>query len=49
MVKGSKEKKLNAMKDLSTGSAGIVAIVLYLIGLVVTISLTTGFDLFKAI
>ena len=49
MVKGSKEKKLNAMKDLSTGSAGIVGIVLYLIGLVVTISLTSGFDLFKAI
>ena len=49
MVKGSKAKKLNAMKDLSTGSAGVVAIVLYLIGLVVTISLTTGFDLFKAI
>ena len=49
MVKGSKEKKLNAMKDLSTGSAGVVAIVLYLIGLIVTISLTNGFDLFKAI
>ncbi len=42
MVKGTKEKKLNAMKDLSTGSAGIVAIMLYLIGLVVTISLTFG-------
>ena len=49
MVKGSKEKKLNAMKDLSTGSAGVVAIVLYLIGLVIAISLTSGFDLFKAI
>ncbi len=49
MVKGSKARKLQAMKDLSTGSAGIVAIVLYLIGLVVTISLTSGFDLFKAI
>ena len=49
MVKGSKDRKLQAMKDLSTGSAGIVAIVLYLIGLVVTISLTSGFDLFKAI
>jgi len=49
MVKGTKEKKLNAMKDLSTGSAGVVSLVLYLIGLVVTISLTTGFDLFKAI
>jgi len=49
MVKGNKARKLQAMKDLSTGSAGIVAIVLYLIGLVVTISLTSGFDLFKAI
>jgi len=49
MVKGSKARKLEAMKDLSTGSAGIVAIVLYLIGLVVTISLTSGFDLFRAI
>ena len=49
MVKGSKDRKLEAMKDLSTGSAGIVAIVLYLIGLVVTLSLTSGFDLFKAI
>ena len=49
MVKGSKDKKLKAMKDLSTGSAGIVAIVLYLIGLIIAISLTNGFDLFKAI
>ncbi len=49
MVKGSKTKKLDAMKDLSTGSAGIVGIVLYLIGLIITISLTGGFDLFKAI
>ena len=37
------------MKDLSTGSAGIVGIVLYFIGLIVTISLTSGFDLFKAV
>ena len=49
MVKGSKAKKLKAMKDLSTGSAGIVAVVLYLIGLILTISLTSGFDLFKAL
>jgi len=49
MVKGGKNKKLRAMKDLSTGSAGIVAIVLYLVGLIITISLTSGFDLFKAI
>lgn len=49
MVKGSKDRKLKAMKDLSTGSAGIVAIILYLVGLIITISLTNGFDLFKAI
>ena len=49
MVKGSKDRKLKAMKDLSTGSAGIVTTVLYLIGLVVTISLTSGFDLLKAV
>ena len=49
MVKGSKDRKLKAMKDLSTGSAGIVAIVLYLVGLIMAISLTNGFDLFKAI
>jgi adenosylcobinamide-GDP ribazoletransferase len=49
MVKGSKDRKLKAMKDLSTGSAGIVGIVLYLIGLIITISLTSGFDLFRAI
>ena len=49
MVKGSKDSKLKAMKDISTGSAGIVGIVLYLIGLIITISLTSGFDLFKAI
>ena len=42
MVKGSKERKIKAMKDLTTGSAGIVAIVLYLIGLIVTLSLTSG-------
>ena len=49
MVKGTKDKKLNAMKDLYIGSAGIVAIVLYFISLIITISLTNGFDLFKAI
>ena len=49
MVKGSKDKKLKAMKDSSTGSAGIAGIVLYFIGLIVTISLTSGFDLFRAI
>jgi adenosylcobinamide-GDP ribazoletransferase len=49
MTKGSKEKKIKAMKDLATGSAGIVAIVLYLVGLIIAISLSTGFQLFLAI
>jgi len=37
------------MKDLATGSAGIVTIVLYLVGLIVVISLSTGYQLFLAI
>jgi len=49
MAKGSKEKKLQAMKDLSTGSAGIVTIVLYLVGLILALSMTSGFSLFQAI
>jgi len=49
MTKGTKEKKLGAMKDLATGSAGIVAIVLYLVGLIIALSLSTGFQLFLAI
>ena len=49
MTKGTREKKLVAMKDLATGSAGIVAIVLYLVGLIITLSLSTGFQLFLAI
>lgn len=49
MVKGSKEKKLAAMKDLSTGSAGTMAIVLYVVGLIVALSLSTGYSLFVAI
>lgn len=49
MAKGSKEKKLAAMKDLSTGSAGIVTIVLYVIGLIIAISLSSGYQLFLAI
>jgi len=49
MAKGTKEKKLAAMKDLSTGSAGIVAIVLYLVGLIIALSLSSGFQLFLAI
>jgi adenosylcobinamide-GDP ribazoletransferase len=49
MTKGNKEKKLHAMKDTFTGSAGIVAIVLYVVGMIMAISLMTGFVLFQAI
>lgn len=49
MAKGTKEKKLLAMKDLSTGTAGIVAIVLYLIALIIALSMTSALGLFKAI
>jgi adenosylcobinamide-GDP ribazoletransferase len=49
MTKGTREKKLAAMKDLATGSAGIVAIVLYLVGLIIALSLSSGFQLFLAI
>lgn len=49
MVKGTREKKLAAMKDLSTGSAGITAIVLYVVGLIIALSLSTGYELFLAI
>jgi len=49
MTKGTKEKKLQAMKDVSTGSAGIVSIVLYVVGIIIAISLMSGFVLFQAI
>lgn len=49
MTKGKKEKKLQAMKDVSTGSAGIVSVVLYIVGMIIAISLMSGFVLFQAI
>ena len=49
MTRGTKEKKRNAMKDLSTGSAGIVSVVLYIVGAIIALSLTTGYELFQAI
>ena len=49
MVKGTIEKKLSVMKDVSVGSSGIVAIVLYFIGMIIALSLTNGFELFKGI
>ncbi len=49
MVKGTKEKKLGAMKDLSTGSAGIVTVVLYVVGMIIALSFMEGYFLFQAI
>ena len=49
MTRGTKNKKLKAMKDLSTGSAGIFSIVLYVVGAIIALSLTNGFALFQAI
>jgi len=49
MAKGTKEKKLQAMKDLSTGSAGIVTVVLYIVGMIIALSFMEGYFLFQAI
>lgn len=49
MARGTREKKLMAMKDASTGSAGTVGIVLYLVGMITAVSMTGGLDLFRAI
>ncbi len=49
MAKGTKEKKLEAMKDLSTGSAGIVTVVLYVVGMIIALSFMEGYFLFQAI
>ncbi len=49
MTKGKKEKKLQAMKDVSTGSAGTVSVILYIVGMIIAISLMSGFVLFQAI
>jgi adenosylcobinamide-GDP ribazoletransferase len=49
MTKVTKEKKRKAMKDLSVGSAGIFSIVLYAIGVIIALSLSSGMELFKII
>ena len=49
MTKGKKSKKLAAMKDLSTGTAGIFSIVLYVVALIIALSMTDMFGLFTAI
>jgi adenosylcobinamide-GDP ribazoletransferase len=49
MVKGTKQKKLEVMRDPAVGSAGIVAIVLYVAAAVIALSSMRGFELFFAI
>lgn len=49
MAKGSKDSKRKAMRDPSAGSAGVAALVLYLAGSVIAVSLMTGYSLFTAI
>ncbi len=49
MTQGTKEKKLQAMKDVFTGSAGTVSIILYIVGMIIAISLMSGLVLFQAI
>jgi len=47
VTRGTKEKKCKAMKALSTGSAGFVSVVLYVVGAIIALSLTSGYDYSK--
>ncbi len=49
MAKGTKEKKLQAMRDPAVGSAGVVTVVLYIAGMIMALSMMKGFALFQAI
>ncbi len=49
MVRGTRQKKLDVMRDPSVGSAGILAIVLYVAGTVIALSTIKGFEIFVAI
>lgn len=49
MVKGTREKKLEVMRDPKVGSAGIIGIVLYVAAAVIALSFMKGFELFYAI
>src|SRR5690348_18317958 len=49
MAKGTREKKLQAMRDPAVGSAGVMTVVLYAAGMILAISMTKGFALFEAI
>ena len=49
MVKGTKEKKLKAMRDPAVGSAGVMTVVLYAAGMILAFSMMKGFALFEAV
>ena len=49
MAKGTKEKKLKAMRDPAVGSAGVVTVVLYVAGMIMSISMMKGLVLLEAI
>ena len=49
MAKGTKEKKLLAMRDPAVGSAGVITVVLYVAGMILSLSMMRGFVLFEAI
>ena len=49
MAKGSKEKKLKAMRDPAVGSAGVITVVLYVGGMILSLSMMKGFAIFQAI
>ena len=49
MAKGTKEKKLQTMRDPAVGSAGVITIVLYAGGMIMAFSMMKGFALFQAI
>ena len=49
MAKGTKEKKLKAMRDPAVGSAGVITVVLYAGGMIMALSMMKGYALFQAI
>lgn len=49
MTKGTKEKKLQAMRDPAVGSAGVITVVLYAGGMIMALSMMKGFAIFQAI
>lgn len=49
MAKGTKEKKIQVMRDPVVGSAGVITIVLYAGGMIIALSMMKGFELFQAI